>query len=156
METRGWQSKGDKAPRRSPRRQRKTCGRPFKAPRKGKSSKTVPQVKASEAGLVLQDGQDTQDSQVQQISETENDRDIRERIEQDNEVGQDDHFPVRQDNQDSHVQEISATENDRDMQNRTEQESHIIPFIPGIRMMSEWQRDNRNVKAWRGVEMEQR
>jgi hypothetical protein len=82
METRGWQSKGDKAPRRSPRRQRKTCGRPFTAPRKAKSAKTVPQVKTSEVELVLQDGQDTQDSQVQQISGTENDRDIEARAEQ--------------------------------------------------------------------------
>ena len=72
METRGWQSKGEKAPRRSPRRQPKTCGRPFKAPRKGKSAKTVTQVKTSEAELVLQDGHDTQDSQVKHISETEN------------------------------------------------------------------------------------
>jgi hypothetical protein len=82
METRGWQSKGDKTPRRSPRRQRKTCGRPFMAPRKAKSAKTVPQVKTSEAELVLQDGQETQDSQVQQISGTENDRDIEARAEQ--------------------------------------------------------------------------
>jgi hypothetical protein len=137
METRGWQNKGDKVPRRSPRRQRKTCGRPFKAPRKGKSSKTVAQVKTSEAEFGLQDGQDTQDSQVKQISETENDRDIQERIEQDNEVRLDNQDQVGQDNQDSQVQQISATENDRDMQARTEEEPHVIPFIPGIRMMSD-------------------
>ena len=80
METRGWQSKGDKAPRRSPRRQPKTCGRPFKAPRKGNSTKIVTQVKTSEVELGLQDGQDTPDSQVKHISETENDRDIQARI----------------------------------------------------------------------------
>ena len=102
METGGCLSKGDKASRRSPRRQKKTCGRPFKAPRKGKSAKTVPQVNTSEAELVLQDGQDTQDSQVKQITETENDRDIQE---------------------------------------RTAEEAHVIPFIPGIRLMSEREAD---------------
>jgi hypothetical protein len=43
---------------------------------------------------------------------------------------------VLQDNLDSQVQQISVTENDRDIQARTEQEPHVIPFIPGIRMMS--------------------
>jgi hypothetical protein len=93
-------------------------------------------VNTSEAELVLQDGQDTQDSQVNQISETENERDIQARIEQDTQVGQDNQVKVGQDKQDSQVQQISATENDRDMQARTEQEPHVIPFIPGIRMMS--------------------
>jgi hypothetical protein len=79
----------------------------------------------------VQDGQDTQDSQVKHISETENDRDIQARLYQD-EVGQD-----NLDTQDSQVQQISATENDRDMQVRTEQVPHVIPFIPGIRMMSD-------------------
>jgi hypothetical protein len=76
MGTRGWQSKGDKAPRRSPRRQKKTCGCPFTAPRTGKSPKTVPKGKTSAAQLVQQDELDTQDSQVQEITETENDRNI--------------------------------------------------------------------------------
>ena len=33
MADKGWKSKGDKEPRRSPRKRGKTCGRPFKAPR---------------------------------------------------------------------------------------------------------------------------
>ena len=102
MERRGCQNKGDKAPRRSPRRQKKTCGRPFTAPRTGKSPKTVSKGKTSAAQLVQEDGLDTQDSQVKQISETENDRDI---------------------------------------QARTAEEAHVIPFIPGIRLMSEREAD---------------
>ena len=102
MERRGCQNKGDKAPRRSPRRQKKTCGRPFTAPRTGKLPKTALKGKTSAAQLVQEDGLDTQDSQVKQITETENDRDIQE---------------------------------------RTAEEAHVIPFIPGIRLMSEREAD---------------
>jgi hypothetical protein len=75
---------GDKslAPRRSPRRKSKTCGRPFKAPRKGKTCKTVAEVETSEAQLLTQDRQDNHDSQIQHISGTENERDIQAREEQ--------------------------------------------------------------------------
>ena len=62
METGGCLSKGDKASRRSPRRQKKTCGRPFTAPRTSKSPKTVSKEKTIEAQLVQEDGLDTQDS----------------------------------------------------------------------------------------------
>jgi hypothetical protein len=98
METRRWQSKGDKAPRRSPRRQSKTCGRPFKAPRKGKTTMTVPEVEVSEAQLITQD---------------------------------------RQENQESQIQEISGTENEMEIQARADPEPHVIPFIRGIRLMSD-------------------
>jgi hypothetical protein len=73
METRGWQSKGDKAPRRSPRRRGNTYQRPFKAP------KPFKEVQTSEVQLVVQDRQDINDGQVQIISETENERDIQAR-----------------------------------------------------------------------------
>jgi hypothetical protein len=33
MAAKGWKSKEDKVPRKSPRKRGKTCGRPFKAPR---------------------------------------------------------------------------------------------------------------------------
>jgi hypothetical protein len=138
MKTKQWQSKEDQAPRRSPRRQKKTCGRPFTAPRTGKSPKTVPKGKTSAAQLVQQDGLDTQDSQLKQISETENERDIQARTRQKTHV-----LPlvleVGQDNQDSQVEEILGTENDRDIQARTEQEAHVIEEI--IRPMSEREAD---------------
>jgi hypothetical protein len=73
METRGWQSKGDKAPRRSPRRRGNTYQRPFKAPR------AVKDIQTSEVQLVVQERQDMNDSQIQIISETENERDIQTR-----------------------------------------------------------------------------
>jgi hypothetical protein len=82
METRAWQSKGDKASRRSPRRKSKTCGRPFKAPRKVKTCKTVPEVETSEAQLIRQDIQQNHDTEIKQISGTENERDIQARAEQ--------------------------------------------------------------------------
>jgi hypothetical protein len=79
METRAWQSKGDKAPRRSPRRKSKACGRPFKAPRKGKTCKTVAEVETSEVQLLTQE---VETSEVQHISGTENnERDIQAREE---------------------------------------------------------------------------
>ncbi len=56
--------KGDKLPRRSPRRKGKTCGRPFKAPRP---------VSEKEA--------DKEESLVVLLTETENERDIQEREE---------------------------------------------------------------------------
>ncbi len=59
MAEQDWISKGDKLPRRSPRRKGKTCGRPFKAPRP---------VSEKEA--------DNEESQVViiTITETENER----------------------------------------------------------------------------------
>ncbi len=60
-----WLGKGDKVLRRSPRRKGKTCGRPFKAPRP---------VSDKEA--------DKEESQVEITTETENERDIQERQEE--------------------------------------------------------------------------
>jgi hypothetical protein len=138
MEKRGWQSKGGKEPRRSPRRQKKTCERQFTAPRTGKSPKTVPKGKTSAAQLVQQDGLDTQDSQLKEISETENERDIEARTRQKTHV-----LPlvlqVGADTEDSNVEEISGTENDRDIQARTEQEPHVIAEL--LRPMSEREAD---------------
>ena len=59
-----WLGKGDRLPRRSPRRKGKTCGRPFKAPRP---------VSEKEA--------DKDESQAEIITETENERDIQARQE---------------------------------------------------------------------------
>ncbi len=62
MAEQDWLGKGDKLPRRSPRRKGKTCGRPIKAPRP---------VSEKEA--------DKDESQVEIITETENERDIQAR-----------------------------------------------------------------------------
>ena len=69
MTDKGWKSKGDKEPRRSPRKRGKTCGRPFKAPR------PVSEAVERDSDVVLLTT-DT-DSQVQVITETENERDLR-------------------------------------------------------------------------------
>jgi hypothetical protein len=55
MTDRGWKSKGDKVPRRSPRKTGKTCGRPFKAPRKKGKTKVVAEVEDSDVQIVEQD-----------------------------------------------------------------------------------------------------
>ncbi len=39
--------------------------------------------------------------------------------------------------EDSEIQEITETENARDMEGRQEKEPHVIPYIKGIKMMSE-------------------
>ena len=62
MPSEGWQSKGDKSVRRSPRRGQRKCARPFTAPRS-----------------VTKDKGKTVESEVQVITETENARDIEER-----------------------------------------------------------------------------
>ena len=59
MASKGWQSKGDKSVRRSPRQRGRQCARPFKAPRS-----------------VTKDKGKTADSEIQEISGTENARDI--------------------------------------------------------------------------------
>ena len=59
MPSNGWQSKGDKSVRRSPRQGRRKCARPFTAPRS-----------------VTKDKGKTVESEVQVITETENARDI--------------------------------------------------------------------------------
>ncbi len=64
MPEQDWISKGDKLPRRSPRRRGKTCGRPFRAPR------PVADV----------DG-DKEESQAVVLTETEKERDIQDREE---------------------------------------------------------------------------
>ncbi len=69
MPEKGWKSKGDKEPRRNPRKRGKTCGRPFKAPR------PVSDAVERDSDVVLLTT-DT-DSQVQVITETENERDLR-------------------------------------------------------------------------------
>jgi hypothetical protein len=59
MPSKGWQSKGDNAVRRSPRRGQRKCARPFTAPRSVTKGK----------GKIVE-------SEVQEITETENARDI--------------------------------------------------------------------------------
>ena len=59
MPSKGWQSKGDKSVRRSPRGGKRKCARPFKAPRS-----------------VTKDKGKTVESEVEVITETENERDI--------------------------------------------------------------------------------
>ena len=53
MSDKGWKSKGAKVPRRSPRKQGKTCGRPFNAPRtKTVKQKTVAEVQECEVQVI--------------------------------------------------------------------------------------------------------
>ena len=98
MDGKGWRSKGDLVPRRSPRQQRKTCGRPFSAPRQvratiTKKPKTVETNETQDSDVrvltaseieMIQSMEEvvpevSQDSQVKIITETENDRDLQER-----------------------------------------------------------------------------
>jgi len=98
MDGKGWRSKGDLVPRRSPRQQRKTCGRPFSAPRQvratiTKKPKTVQTNETQDSDVrvltaseieMIQSMEEvvpevSQDSQVKIITETENDRDLQER-----------------------------------------------------------------------------
>ena len=98
MDGKGWRSKGDLVPRRSPRQQRKTCGRPFSAPRQvratiTKKPKTVQTNETQDSDVrmltaieieMIQSTEDevpevSQDSQVKIITETENERDLQER-----------------------------------------------------------------------------
>ena len=98
MDGKGWRSKGDLVPRRSPRQQRKTCGRPFSAPRQvratiPKKPKTVQTNETEDSDIrvlteteiqMIQSMEDevpevSQDSQVVIITETENQRDLQER-----------------------------------------------------------------------------
>ena len=76
MTDRGWKSKGEKVPRRSPRKTGKTCGRPFKAPRKKGKTKVVAEVEDSDVQLVEQDKEGENESQVQCIAESQNKRDM--------------------------------------------------------------------------------
>jgi hypothetical protein len=99
MASKGWQSKGGKSVRRSPRQKGRQCARPFKAPR----------------GSVTKDKGNKEDSEIQEITETENARDI---------------------------------------EGRQDEEPHVIPFIKGIKMMSE--RGDRISTKWRGIKMEPR
>jgi hypothetical protein len=73
MPEKGWKGKGEKEPRRSPRKRGKTCGRPFKAPRP--VSEAV--ERDSDVVLLTTDVDLHTDSQVQVITETENERDLR-------------------------------------------------------------------------------
>ena len=59
MASKGWQSKGDKSGRRSPRQRGRQCARPFKAPRS-----------------VTKDKGNKEDIEIQEITGTENARDI--------------------------------------------------------------------------------
>ncbi len=98
MEEKGWRSKGDQVPRRSLRQQRKTCGRPFSAPRQvratiPKKPKTVQTNETEDSDIrvlthsevqMIMSMEDvvpevSQDSQVKVITETENQRDLQER-----------------------------------------------------------------------------
>jgi hypothetical protein len=76
MTDRSWKSKGDKVPRRSPRKTGKTCGRPFKALRKKGKTKLVAEVEDSDVPLVELDKEVENDSQVQCITESQNKRDM--------------------------------------------------------------------------------
>ena len=75
MAEKGWKGKGDKEPRRSPRKRGKTCGRPFKAPRPVSESLE----RDSDVVLLTTEVDIQTDSQVQVITETENERDLRSR-----------------------------------------------------------------------------
>jgi hypothetical protein len=81
MTDRGWKSKGEKVPRRSPRKTGKTCGRSFKAPRKKGKTKVVAEFEDSDVQLVVQDKEGENDSQVQCITETQNKRDMEGKVE---------------------------------------------------------------------------
>jgi hypothetical protein len=76
MTDRGWKSKGDKVPRRSPRKTGKTCDRPFKAPRKKGKTKLVAEVEDSDVQFVEEHKEGENDSQVQCITESQNKRDM--------------------------------------------------------------------------------
>ena len=71
MADKGWQNKGDKVPRRSPRKRGKKCNRPFKAPR------PVVQERDSDVQEIEVETVLDSESQVVIISETQNRRDIR-------------------------------------------------------------------------------
>jgi hypothetical protein len=66
MEDKEWRSKGEKLPRRSPRKKGKTCGRPFKAPR------PIIELEDSDVIVIATDVETSKDSEVQVITETEN------------------------------------------------------------------------------------
>ncbi len=76
MTVRGWKSKGEKVPRRSPRKTGKNCGRPFKAPRKKGKTTLVADLEDSDVQIVVPDTEGENDSQVQCITETQNQRDM--------------------------------------------------------------------------------
>ena len=50
--------------------------------------------------------------------------------------------------EDSEIQEITATENARDIEGRQDEEPHVIPFIKGIKMMSEREADESCLLFW--------
>jgi hypothetical protein len=81
MTDRGWKSKGEKVPRRSPRKTGETCGRPFKAPRKKGQTTLVADLEDSDVQIVVQDKEGENDSQVQCITETQNQRDMEGKVE---------------------------------------------------------------------------
>jgi hypothetical protein len=66
MAEKGWQNKGDKVARRSPRKRGKKCGRPFKAPR------PVVQEQDSDVQEIQIETVADSESQVEIISETQN------------------------------------------------------------------------------------
>jgi hypothetical protein len=77
MSDKGWKSKGAKVPRRNQRKQGKTCGCPFNAPR----TKTVKQTKVAEkpesdVQVIEKESETGKDSQVELVTETQNLRDI--------------------------------------------------------------------------------
>ena len=77
MSDKGWKSKGAKVPRRSPRKQGKTCGRPFNAPRtKTVKQKTVAEVQECQVQVIEKVSVTDKDSQVELVTEAQNLRDI--------------------------------------------------------------------------------
>jgi hypothetical protein len=81
MTVRGWKNEEEKVPRRSPRKTGKTCGRPFKAPRRKGKTTLVAAVEDSDVQIVVPDKQGENDSQVQCITETQNQRDMEGKVE---------------------------------------------------------------------------
>jgi hypothetical protein len=97
MADKGWRSKGDKVLRRSPRKKGKTCGRPFSAPRKvreptPKTPKIFETKEAEDSDIRVLSNSEVQMivsmqdifPEVQMITETENQRDLRARLEAQN------------------------------------------------------------------------
>jgi hypothetical protein len=73
MADKGWKSTGDKVPRRSPRKQGKTCMRPFKAPRtKTVQKKKVVEEQESDVQVIEKESVTDNESQVELVTETQN------------------------------------------------------------------------------------
>ena len=117
-----WMSKGDKLPRRSPRKTGKTCGRPFKAPR------SIKELEGSDVIVIATEVETGRDSEVQAITETENERELKSRQEaQGNSSDSEDDIPFSTLSQRDKVQEtITETVQETRLSDTTESTPEIF------------------------------